>query len=101
MSVKFVSITEPITGLDGKNYFLSPEEMIVYIARVSNPGNQANRETAPKLLKYLIQHKHWSPFEFIDMTVEITTIDPLAFRSSHRDIPMLCVSRTSNSGNRL
>jgi thymidylate synthase (FAD) len=73
MSVKFVSITEPITGLDGKNYFLSPEEMIVYIARVSNPGNQANRETAPKLLKYLIQHKHWSPFEFIDMTVEITT----------------------------
>lgn len=73
MSVKFVSITEPITGVDGKNYFVSPEELIVYIARVSNPNNQANKATAPKLLKYLIDHKHWSPFEFVDMTVEITT----------------------------
>jgi thymidylate synthase (FAD) len=73
MSVKFVSITEPITGVDGKNYLVSPEELIVYIARVSNPDNQANKATAPKLLKYLINHKHWSPFEFVDMTVEITT----------------------------
>ena len=78
MSVKFVSITEPITGLDGKNYFVSPEELIVYIARVSNPSNQANKETAPRLLKYLMQHKHWSPFEFVDMTVEIVTTRSIA-----------------------
>lgn len=73
MSVEFVSITEPITALDGKNYFMSPEELIVYIARVSNPDNQSNRDTADRLLKYLIKHKHWSPFEFVDMTVKIVT----------------------------
>lgn len=70
-SVKFVSITKPI--LDGIVDNMSPEELIVYIARVSNPSNQMNMETAPKLINYLIKHKHWSPFEFVDMTVEITT----------------------------
>lgn len=45
----------------------------MYTARVSSPGNQENLETAPRLLKYLIKHKHWSPFELADMTVEITT----------------------------
>jgi thymidylate synthase (FAD) len=68
--VKLVSITQPV--LEDLSGF-SPEEVIVYIARVSNPSNQLNRETAPKLLSYLIKHKHWSPFEFVDMTVEITT----------------------------
>lgn len=70
-SVKFVSITKPL--LDGVVENISPEELIVYIARVSNPSNQMNMETAPKLINYLIKHKHWSPFEFVDMTVEITT----------------------------
>lgn len=70
-SVKFVSITKPL--LDGVVENMSPEELIVYIARVSNPSNQMNMETAPKLINYLIKHKHWSPFEFVDMTVEITT----------------------------
>lgn len=68
MSVKLVSITHP--SLEQQ---MTPEEFIVYIARVSNPSNQMNVETAPKLLNYLIKHKHWSPFEFVDMTVEITT----------------------------
>lgn len=68
MSVKLVSITHPY--LVGQ---MTPEELIVYIARVSNPSNQMNMETAPKLLNYLIKHKHWSPFEFVDMTVEIVT----------------------------
>jgi thymidylate synthase (FAD) len=66
MSVKLVSITQPFMGM-------TPEEFIVYIARVSNPSNQTNFETAPRLLNYLITHKHWSPFEFVDMTVEIVT----------------------------
>lgn len=38
------------------------ENAIAYCARVSNPSNQSNVETAPKLLKYLMRNKHWSPF---------------------------------------
>lgn len=68
MSVKLVSITHPSLEKE-----MTPEEFIVYIARVSNPSNQMNMETAPRLLNYLIKHKHWSPFEFVDMTVEIVT----------------------------
>ena len=49
------------------------EEMIVKMARVSAPKNQDNMDTAPKLLQYLIKHKHWSPFEMANMCVEIHT----------------------------
>lgn len=77
MSVKLVSFTEPTSLMEGDfngNFkIITPEELIVYIARVSNPSNQMNMETAPKLINYLIKHKHWSPFEFVDMTVEIVT----------------------------
>lgn len=68
MSVKLVSITHP--NIDG---LTTAEELISYCARVSNPSNQMNMETSPKLLSYLIKHKHWSPFEMVDMTVEIVT----------------------------
>jgi thymidylate synthase (FAD) len=68
MSVKLVSITHP--SLEKQ---MTPEEFVVYIARVSNPSNQMNVETSPRLINYLIKHKHWSPFEFVDMTVEIVT----------------------------
>lgn len=72
MSVDLVSITEPhVLTEDGK--LLLPEEYIVYIARVSNPDNQLNTATSGRLLQYLIDHKHWSPFEFVDMTVRIVT----------------------------
>jgi thymidylate synthase (FAD) len=47
--------------------------MIAYCARVSNPNNQNNLETESKLLKYLIQHSHWSPYEMSSMCVEIKT----------------------------
>lgn len=47
--------------------------MIAELARVSNPANQASRETAPRLIKYLIKHKHWSPFEMASMCIEINT----------------------------
>ena len=77
MSVRLVSITNPSELVkwteDGPTATVSPEELIVYIARVSNPDNQMNMETAPKLINYLIKHKHWSPFEFVDVTVEIVT----------------------------
>jgi thymidylate synthase (FAD) len=49
------------------------EKLIVKMARVSNPQNQENWNTGPKLLGYLIKHKHWSPFEMASMCVEIQT----------------------------
>jgi thymidylate synthase (FAD) len=47
------------------------EEKVAYMARVSNPGNQDNKETAPKLLRYLMKNKHWSPFEMVNICMEI------------------------------
>ena len=47
------------------------EEQIAYMARVSNPTNQDNKETAPRLLRYLIRNKHWSPFEMVNVCMEI------------------------------
>ena len=54
------------------------EELISYMARVSNPANQSNTETSAKLIKYLIQHQHWSPFEMVNMCVEINTTRAVA-----------------------
>jgi thymidylate synthase (FAD) len=54
------------------------EELIAYMARVSNPANQDNKETAPKLLKYLIDNKHWSPFEMVNVCMEIETTRDIA-----------------------
>lgn len=54
------------------------EETIVYCARVSNPSNQDNMDTAEKLLRYLVKHKHWSPFEMANMVVEINTTRAIA-----------------------
>lgn len=54
------------------------EQQIVYMARVSNPKNQENMDTAPRLIKYLIKHKHWSPFEMASMQVEINTTRAIA-----------------------
>jgi thymidylate synthase (FAD) len=73
MNVKLISLSNPfITGIN------NPEELIAYCARVSNPSNQLNLETAPKLLAYLIKHKHWSPFEMVSMCVEIQTSRAIA-----------------------
>jgi thymidylate synthase (FAD) len=73
VNVKLISITKPdIEGL--KN----AEDLVAYCARVSNPSNQMNSESAPKLLSFLIKHKHWSPFEMVDMTVEIKTSRAIA-----------------------
>lgn len=54
------------------------EEAVAYCARVSNPENQNVHETAPKLLKYLIKHKHWSPFEMANVCMEIETTRDIA-----------------------
>jgi thymidylate synthase (FAD) len=49
------------------------EQLIVKMARVSNPANESNMETAPGLLRYLIKHQHWSPFELANLCVKIST----------------------------
>jgi len=49
------------------------ENLVVRMARVSNPVNEYNMETAPKLLRYLINHQHWSPFEMCSLCVKIDT----------------------------
>jgi len=49
------------------------ENLIVRMARVSNPANEDNVATAPKLLRYLIDHQHWSPFEMCSLCVRIET----------------------------
>ena len=73
MNVQLISITEcKIPEIP------SVDELIAFCARVSSPQNQTNFETAPKLIAYLIKHKHWSPFEMAGMCVEITTSRAIA-----------------------
>ena len=61
MSVKLVWVTP------------DAEHLISDMARVSNPSNQGNYDTADKLIRYLIKHRHWSPFEMASMCMEINT----------------------------
>jgi thymidylate synthase (FAD) len=74
-TVKIIAMTEPKIWTDspGGPQRLSADEFIAYVARVSNPSNQNNALTASKLLKYLAKHKHWSPFEMVDVVMEINT----------------------------
>ena len=72
--VKLIAITQGSGELEGK----SAQEVITYNARVSNPKNQSNFDTAAGLLKYCIKHNHWSIFEQADMTVEINTTRGIA-----------------------
>ena len=81
MTTKLISHTTGAGELAGK----SPQEVISYVARVSNPHNQENFRTATGLLKYCIKHEHWSIFETASMTLEINTV-PLPTRSSLNDM---------------
>jgi len=64
-------------GIQLKNW-IEADEFVAYAARVSNPANQMNTETAPKLLESLQRRKHWSPFEMADAVLEITTTRDIA-----------------------
>ena len=66
MNVKLIGYSQ---GLGGNNLL----EDIAYIARVSNPSNQNNTATSEKLVRYLMKHKHWSPFEMVSVCMEIET----------------------------
>jgi len=67
-------LTQGAGELEGK----TAQEVITYNARVSNPKNQDNFDTAAGLLKYCIKHNHWSIFEQADMTLEINTTRGIA-----------------------
>ena len=56
----------------------SAQEMVAFCARVSNPDNQMNSESSDGLIKYLIKHKHWSPFEMVSACLEIKTTRDIA-----------------------
>jgi thymidylate synthase (FAD) len=75
-SVKIVAVSEPKILVEREA--MSVDEFIAYVARVSNPSNQMNMETAPKLLRYLAKHKHWSPFEMVSICMEIDTTRDIA-----------------------
>ena len=84
-SVKLIALTKPVADdmLD-----FSVQDFIGYVARVSNPGNQLNTETTEKLLKYLLKNKHYSPFEMVNVVMEINTT---------RDIPIQILRHRSFS----
>ena len=71
MKARLVSYTKPVDTLTSEGVE-SIQEFIAFVARVSNPANQFNSLTASKLVDYLRTHRHWSPFEMVDVTVEIT-----------------------------
>jgi thymidylate synthase (FAD) len=66
MSVKLVSVTQP--KIDGVE---TAEDLVVYCARVSNPQSQESGENPERLLRYMVRHEHWSPFEMVELCMEI------------------------------
>lgn len=75
MKVKLIGITKPVH--ESAEMFL-PKDIISYCARVSNPANQENFSTADRLLAYCVRNEHWSPFEMINLTMEIETTRDIA-----------------------
>jgi len=72
--VNLIGITKPSAYTE----CTSANELIAWAARVSNPSNQNNTETAPKLVQYLIKNQHWSPLEMVHVSMEIKTTRDIA-----------------------
>jgi thymidylate synthase (FAD) len=79
-TAKIIALTQPILSAweTQTERAIGAEAFIAYTARVSNPSNQHNTLTAPKLLKDLINNKHWSPFEMVSVTMDIQTTRDIA-----------------------
>ena len=77
MNVKLLSYSQPTDEFRSLGLG-DAQELIAYCARVSNPANQYNNETAEKLIRYLIKHQHWSPLEMVSTCLEITTTRDIA-----------------------
>lgn len=75
MKVKLISYSQhafdPFRGDEIELQLSNMQDLVAYCARVSNPSNQSNTETSDRLLRYLIKHKHWSPFEMVSVCLEI------------------------------
>jgi thymidylate synthase (FAD) len=78
MKVKLISYSQPSAEFLTETGMNTLEDLIAYAARVSNPSNQMNKETAPKLIRYLIKNAHWSPLEMVSATLEIETTRDIA-----------------------
>lgn len=72
MKVRLVSYSRPTTEFEMENVH-DMHDLISYCARVSNPSNQSNTKTSKKLLKYMVDNAHWSPFEMVSACIELTT----------------------------
>lgn len=73
---KLIAYTQPVESI--ADSISNVTELIAFCARVSNPSNQYNNETSEKLIRYLINHKHWSPLEMASATIEIETTRDIA-----------------------
>jgi thymidylate synthase (FAD) len=73
---KVVGYTQP--SEEFKDSFKDVKDLVAFCARVSNPSNQYNTDTSDKLIKYLLKHKHFSPFEMASITLEIETTRDIA-----------------------
>jgi thymidylate synthase (FAD) len=73
MKVELISYSQP-----AMNFAENMTELVAFCARVSNPSNQANKQTSEKLIKYLTKHKHWSPLEMVSICLEIETTRDIA-----------------------
>ena len=76
MEAKLIAYTQPVNSSDVK--LSDVQELIAYCAKVSNPKGQVDLETSQRLLKYLVRHKHWSPFEMASATLEVVTTRDIA-----------------------
>jgi len=77
VKVNLVSYTKP-AGILENTEIKTPVDLVAYCARVSNPTNQMNAATSEKLIKYLMKHRHWSPMELVDITMEVETTRDIA-----------------------
>jgi len=77
LKVELVSYTQPAGKLENTD-IKDAKDLIAYCARISNPSNQMNAKTSDKLIRYLMNHRHWSPFEMVDVTLEIETTRDIA-----------------------
>ena len=77
MKVRLVSYSKPTIEFENEG-ITDVQELVAFSARVSNPSNQNNNETSQKLIKYLINNKHWSPLEMVTACIEIETTRDIA-----------------------
>ena len=82
MKVKLLSYSQINPGAfkddEITDYPRTAQELVAFCARVSNPTNQFNSRTSDRLIKYLIEHQHWSPLEMVSACLEIRTTRDIA-----------------------